>query len=208
MEVWVEMCSESGAHRGSLKLSANKQRQNQIVDQYRANKIDKPTTVSCLINKSYVDQFHYELSKAPNVPEDLDNDRFGYGYFPFQFSFCDEESGIPYTPQDAFDFWQRREAVTMDFHLYCEGSLNIDDSKFLQEELDAMDDLPRLFSQRYENKTHYLEPISFSDLILIRQLEYFHNSILCDDCRMIEFIPRQSIRDDPPAYFQAELAKL
>jgi hypothetical protein len=131
------MCSESGAHRGSLKLSANKQRQNQIVDQYRANKIDKPTTVSCLINKSYVDQFHYELSKAPNVPEDLDNDRFGYGYFPFQFSFCDGESGIPYTPQDAFDFWQRREAVTMDFHLYCEGSLNIDDSKVLQEEPSA-----------------------------------------------------------------------
>ena len=29
MEVWVEMCSESGAHRGSLKLSANKQKQNQ-----------------------------------------------------------------------------------------------------------------------------------------------------------------------------------
>jgi hypothetical protein len=28
VEVWVEMCSESGAHRGSLKLSANKQRQN------------------------------------------------------------------------------------------------------------------------------------------------------------------------------------
>ena len=29
MEVWVEMCSESGVHRGSLKLSANKQKQNQ-----------------------------------------------------------------------------------------------------------------------------------------------------------------------------------
>jgi hypothetical protein len=41
-----------------------------------------------------------------------------------------------------------------------------------------MIDLPSLFSQRYENKTHYLEPISFSDLILIRQLEYFLNSIL------------------------------
>ena len=25
MEVWVEMCSESGAHRGSLKLSAKNQ---------------------------------------------------------------------------------------------------------------------------------------------------------------------------------------
>ena len=60
---------------------------------------------------------------------DLDNDHFGYGYFPFQFSFCDGESGIPFQPQDAFDFWQRREAVTMDFHLYCEGSLSIDDSK-------------------------------------------------------------------------------
>ena len=29
MEVWVEMCSERGVHRGSLKLSANKQEQNQ-----------------------------------------------------------------------------------------------------------------------------------------------------------------------------------
>jgi hypothetical protein len=96
----------------------------------------------------------------------------------------------------------------MDFHLRCQGSLNIDDSKFLQQELDAMDDLPSLFSQRYENKAHYLEPISFSDLILIRQLEYFFKSILCDDCIMIEFVPRQSIRKGPPAYFKAELAKL
>jgi hypothetical protein len=29
VEVWVEMCSESGVHRGSLKSSANKQKQNQ-----------------------------------------------------------------------------------------------------------------------------------------------------------------------------------
>jgi hypothetical protein len=70
-----------------------------------------------------------------------------------------------------------------------------------------MDDLPSLVSQRYANKTHYLEPISFSELILIRQFEYYLNSVLCDDCSMIEFIPRQSIRDDPPTFFKAELDK-
>ena len=90
----------------------------------------------------------------------------------------------------------------MDFHLNHKGSLNANDSEFLQEELDAIDDLPRLFSKRYADKTHYLKPISFSDLILIRQLEYFLNSILCDDCSMIGFVPRQSIRDDPQVFLR------
>jgi hypothetical protein len=63
-----------------------------------------------------------ELELAPNSDTAI---------FPFQFSFCDGESGIPFQPQDAFDFWQCSEAVTMDFHLCCEGSLNIDDPKFL-----------------------------------------------------------------------------
>jgi hypothetical protein len=141
------------------------------------------------------------------LPGEVDMDRFGYGFYPAQFSFCDGESGIPFTPQDAFDFWERREEVALDFHLYSESSLTVDDSKFLQEELDNMDDLPSLFSQRCANKTHYLEPISFSELILIRQFEYYLNSVLCDDCSMIEFIPRQSIRDDPPTFFKTELDK-
>jgi hypothetical protein len=64
------------------------------------------------------------------------------------------------------------------------------------------------WSKRYADKTHYLEPTSFSDLILIRQLEYFLDSIICDDCSMIEFVPRQSIRDDPQAYFKAELENI
>jgi hypothetical protein len=181
--------------------------QHYLIDQFQNDKIAKHITATRLLYKGYGDQFHYEPTTMTPLPTEVDSDRFGYGYFPFQFSFCDGESGIPFTPQDAFDFWERREEVTMDFHLYSEGSLTIDDSKFLQAELDNMDDLPSLFSQRYANKTHYLEPISFSELILIRQMEYFLNSVLRDDCSMIEFVPRQSIRDDPPAFFKAELAK-
>jgi hypothetical protein len=75
--------------------------QSYLVKQYQANNIAKHTTANRLLYKGYGDQFHYEPTKAPNVTEDLDSDRFGYCHLGCQFLFCDGESGIPFTPQDA-----------------------------------------------------------------------------------------------------------